>query len=166
MSVGFKPVKSEPIRGGGERFLSWILLELSIVSVPCDPGALVIARAMKGKSGRVLNARNSASLAELARCLSKSENAHSTACDMLEKANEHRARAMQHAARIAASQGTDNPDPDDGDDDSDADTELAYGVARRSRLIEIAGRTQSGSRGSDASRRARLIEVARLVHSA
>ena len=42
--------------------------------------------------------------------------------------------------------------------------ELAYAADRRKRMVEIAGRAQSGSRGSDAARRARLIEVARLAH--
>ena len=41
-SVGFRPIKSEPIRGelGGERFLAWELLELSLCSVPAIPASL------------------------------------------------------------------------------------------------------------------------------
>ena len=50
VSVGFAPLKSEPIRDekgrstGGLRFTSWELLELSLVSVPANPAAVVIAR--------------------------------------------------------------------------------------------------------------------------
>jgi HK97 family phage prohead protease len=161
VSVGFKPVRSEPIRGGGERFLSWILLELSVVSVPCDPGALVIARSMNGKSGRVLNARNSAAIAEIERCLGKSTEAHEAACELLEKSDKHRAKAMRHAAAIAASQSVgDEEDPND----DDSDQELGYGAARRKRLIEIASKASGGDRG--AARRARAIEITRLAHSA
>ena len=75
--------------------------------------------------------------------------------------------ARKHAVTrlgIAASQGADNADPDDGDEDGDS--ELAYAADRRKRMVEIAGRAQSGSRGPDAARRARTIEIARLVHSA
>ena len=48
VSVGFRPIKSEAIRGGGERFLSSELLEISLVAIPCDPGALVIAQSLRG----------------------------------------------------------------------------------------------------------------------
>jgi hypothetical protein len=160
VSVGFRPIEWTPARGGGQTFTAWELLELSVVSIPCDPDALVIARSMQGKSGRVLNARNSAALTELQRCLGKSTEAHEGACELLEKADRHRKRAARHAAAIAAS--ADNPDPDDGDDDSDS--ELACGAARRKRLIEIGSRASAASR--DVSLRARAISIARLVHSA
>ena len=104
------------------------------------------------------------SLQALVRCLGKSENAHSDGLVMFEKANKHRAKAMRHAAAIAASQGADNDDPDDGDDDGD--TELAYEAARRKRMIVIARKSWSGARTADAARRARAIEIARLARSA
>lgn len=43
-SVGFEGVEAEPIKGGGTRYNKWRLLEISLVSVPCNPSALVIAR--------------------------------------------------------------------------------------------------------------------------
>jgi HK97 family phage prohead protease len=43
-SVGFAPIDSEPLSGGGKRYKEWELLELSIVSVPCNASALVIER--------------------------------------------------------------------------------------------------------------------------
>jgi HK97 family phage prohead protease len=46
VSVGFEPVEAEALRGGGERIKKWSLLEISIVSVPCNPDALVIGRSL------------------------------------------------------------------------------------------------------------------------
>lgn len=43
-SVGFEPVESEPIKGGGRRYTKWKLLEISLVSVPANPSAVVIVR--------------------------------------------------------------------------------------------------------------------------
>lgn len=49
VSVGFNPIDGEPLNSakprGGQRFTDWELLELSAVSVPSDPDALVTARA-------------------------------------------------------------------------------------------------------------------------
>jgi HK97 family phage prohead protease len=44
VSVGFNPIEAEPIRGGGICYKAWELMELSMVSVPCNPSALVINR--------------------------------------------------------------------------------------------------------------------------
>jgi HK97 family phage prohead protease len=55
VSVGFMPISYEPLRGGGLRFTKWDLVELSLVSVPANPNALVIERGWGGqrKPGRV-----------------------------------------------------------------------------------------------------------------
>jgi HK97 family phage prohead protease len=45
LSVGFLPRASEPIKGGGRRFTSWDLLEVSIVTVPANAGARISAPA-------------------------------------------------------------------------------------------------------------------------
>jgi HK97 family phage prohead protease len=48
VSVGFIPIEYEPRRGGGYLFKRWDLLELSLVSVPANPNALVIERRLSG----------------------------------------------------------------------------------------------------------------------
>lgn len=50
VSVGFVSISSEPIRGGGRKISAWSLLELSIVSVPANPDAQVIARSLSGET--------------------------------------------------------------------------------------------------------------------
>jgi HK97 family phage prohead protease len=46
-SIGFQPVESEPIKGGGLRYTKWELMEISIVAVPCNPEALVVGRSLE-----------------------------------------------------------------------------------------------------------------------
>jgi hypothetical protein len=46
VSVGFTPLEAEPIKDGGLLFKKWELMELSCVAIPCDPGAVVTARAL------------------------------------------------------------------------------------------------------------------------
>jgi hypothetical protein len=62
-SVGFVPLEQVPNDLGGVDYVSWELLEWSLVPVPMNPGALALA--MKGmgamlelREGRVLSARN------------------------------------------------------------------------------------------------------------
>jgi HK97 family phage prohead protease len=53
VSVGFIPIEYEPRRGGGYLFKKWDLLELSLVSVPANPNALVIERRLSGAASCV-----------------------------------------------------------------------------------------------------------------
>jgi HK97 family phage prohead protease len=39
LSVGFSVLKSEPLKGGGRKFLEWVLHEISCVVVPANAGA-------------------------------------------------------------------------------------------------------------------------------
>ena len=48
VSIGFNSHKSEPLSRGGVRFTDWSLLEISFVSVPANPNAVVTARANWG----------------------------------------------------------------------------------------------------------------------
>lgn len=41
VSIGFRPLRTEPLANGGTRFLAWDWFELSMVSVPCAPGATI-----------------------------------------------------------------------------------------------------------------------------
>lgn len=51
VSVGFRPIKAEPISAdkpyGGQRYLKQELLETSLVSVPANPAALAVAKGLK-----------------------------------------------------------------------------------------------------------------------
>ena len=49
VSVGFIPLRQEPIQSGW-KFTSWELLELSCVSVPANPNALVTERSFTGST--------------------------------------------------------------------------------------------------------------------
>ena len=47
VSIGFRSLQQTPLKGGGSRFKQWEWLELSVVSVPAQPGAKVsIAKMM------------------------------------------------------------------------------------------------------------------------
>lgn len=48
-SIGFRPIKSEPIRSGGLRYNEWELLEISVVVVPANASAKI------ERSARVLS---------------------------------------------------------------------------------------------------------------
>jgi HK97 family phage prohead protease len=62
VSIGFNPIKSSPIRGGGVRYEEWELLEISLVSVPANAGAVVVERSLRRKSGRSISAANTEKL--------------------------------------------------------------------------------------------------------
>jgi HK97 family phage prohead protease len=63
VSVGFLPLKQEPIGStGGWKFTQWELLELSVVSVPANPSALVTERSFTGNSLRATHMRRVAAL--------------------------------------------------------------------------------------------------------
>lgn len=47
VSPGFRELDTSPIKGGGVHIKSWELLELSLVSVPANPDAVVIGRSFK-----------------------------------------------------------------------------------------------------------------------
>ena len=45
VSIGFRPIEREPIRGGGVRYTEVELIEYSYVSTPAQPSAVIIGRA-------------------------------------------------------------------------------------------------------------------------
>ena len=46
VSVGFDPIEFKPNKSGGYDYDKWELMELSLVAVPANPGARIIARAL------------------------------------------------------------------------------------------------------------------------
>jgi HK97 family phage prohead protease len=54
VSVGFEPIECKPIAGGGVRVTKWNLLEISLVSVPCNVSATITERSYRSSriSGR------------------------------------------------------------------------------------------------------------------
>jgi HK97 family phage prohead protease len=65
VSIGFDPIKTEPLHGGrrGFKYLQSLLLEISFVSIPANGDAGVIARA--ARSGARISAETSGQLAEI-----------------------------------------------------------------------------------------------------
>jgi HK97 family phage prohead protease len=49
-SIGFRVHKWDPLPEGGMRFTSWSLLEISVVTVPCDPGAKISRSSSGGRA--------------------------------------------------------------------------------------------------------------------
>src|SRR3954462_12762059 len=75
LSLSFSVQKSEPIPGGGKRAIKWTALDVSLVAVGMDAGAVVTQRAlsqMLARSGRRLSA-------ETERCLRAALEQHQAA---------------------------------------------------------------------------------------
>lgn len=72
VSVGFNPIASEPLKGGGVLFKEWDLMELSLVVVPCNPSATTIERAapIKTKEAPKMKVKGLYDVAQLAYLLS------------------------------------------------------------------------------------------------
>lgn len=58
-SIGFRAIKAEPLSTGGYRYVTWELLEVSVVAVPAQPDAK-IRRSTPGGSIKLSNAGNGA----------------------------------------------------------------------------------------------------------
>jgi HK97 family phage prohead protease len=77
VSVGFDPIEFKPNKSGGYDYDKWELMEISLVAVPANPGARIIARAATldsvevpwAKDMPVLNAKGMYGLACLAQVL-------------------------------------------------------------------------------------------------
>ncbi|HEY8163499.1 MAG TPA: HK97 family phage prohead protease [Methylocystis sp.] len=52
LSVGFLPRDWAPAANSGRKFTSWKMLELSIVSIPCNPSAVITQRSSDSVSAR------------------------------------------------------------------------------------------------------------------
>ncbi|RBP08525.1 HK97 family phage prohead protease [Roseiarcus fermentans] len=85
VSIGFAPIEIEPLRGGGTRFRTWELLEISLVAVPANPEALVVERRARTstKGPKMLSP-----IAELLDHLDKAERHHVDALDFADEAQD------------------------------------------------------------------------------
>ena len=165
-SIGFRAKEWEPLGNSGRKYTKVELCEFSFVSVPANTDATIIARALGSKSGRILSAQNRAAVQALIGNLTRSEDCHAGALDMLSKADKHRSRALDRAAQLLANAGNSGDATDDADDDSgdpESNDELAFEA--RKRLVQIAARAP-GISDLAAERRARIIKIAALAHSA
>ena len=63
VSVGFLPIAYKPRQGGGFLFTEWEMLELSVVSVPANPSALVTERSIGGTNRRAADLARAARIA-------------------------------------------------------------------------------------------------------
>jgi HK97 family phage prohead protease len=110
ISIGFTPIEASPIKGGGVLFSKWELLEMSVISVPANPNALVIGRSFN-KAGRVLSGSNAAKLkaahdaAEQCRLLVK-DVLDGADCD---DEDEEKAAQQQRRRKLYALQMDSNP---------------------------------------------------------
>jgi len=65
-SVGFNPIEYKPNKSGGYDYNKWELMEVSLVAVPANPGAVVVARSLVFDAARMKRER-AADLASLDR---------------------------------------------------------------------------------------------------
>jgi HK97 family phage prohead protease len=116
VSVGFQPLEWEPIRGAGLRFTKWELLELSVVSVPANPSAVVTERSMRKGSRPVQGDDTEAQLARVRRAaeLQRSTSGLATVRlgdDRPADAHISPAEAKEHVALLRARHGLKRLDP-------------------------------------------------------
>ena len=82
VSVGFLPIEYKPRQDGGFLFTKWELLELSVVSVPANPSALVTERSIGGTNRRAADLARAARIAaRLARPAATDRIDHRDAAD-------------------------------------------------------------------------------------
>ncbi len=101
LSIGFNPLERKPIEGGGWRFTKWLCMEVSLVSVGCNPEAVIIQRSQK--AGRVLSGSNAAKLQQ---AHDAAENCRSLVADVLGGAEDSES-GSDKAARARRSRDLD-----------------------------------------------------------
>jgi HK97 family phage prohead protease len=187
VSIGFRPIESEPLRGGGVKFVKWELLEISIVAVPANPSALVIqrsygARAGASAGGKVwasgISAADQEHHAAVLKCMTAMAECHVAALDVHRKAVElrrdmrdqlvkfrgHVARALEHMSRLGQREPAADTDPND-------DNELALAAMRRKRELAVMERQIEAQDESFAKlypsppRSFRVFDASRLVRA-
>ncbi len=154
VSIGFQPIESEPLAGGGRRFTKWELLEISLVAVPANSEALVIARGYggRGKSAGAIGDNGIDHLQGVAEALAGANRAGQKAVAAHAETREHLDRfggllleGLTHARALARAglAGLDHPfgsadetgEPE-GVGGDDPDVELAARAARRKSKLD------------------------------
>ena len=186
VSIGFQPIESEPLRGGGVKFTKWELLEISIVAVPANPSALVIQRSYRAKAGASAgkvwasgisaadqehHAPSPEALTAMAECHVAALDAHRNAVesapplrDRLVHSGRHMARALDHMSRLGQREPAADTDPND-------DNELALAAMRRKRELAVMERQIEAQDESFAKlypsppRSFRVFDASRLVRA-
>jgi HK97 family phage prohead protease len=106
ISVGFRPVKSEPrANGGGMHYLRQVLCEASLCSVPANPSALLTAKALgvsEQTIAMVFKQTDGQRIREARRAVRKAKLKPSAADRRLAHALEVRAKAMAKITEIDA----------------------------------------------------------------
>jgi HK97 family phage prohead protease len=141
VSIGFAPIESEPIAGGGygaRKFTRWELLEISLVAVPANAEALVVARSHRGGKSAGADLTNMEHVEEIARhlqaatkCLARANSAHADAEGHLAQMGGWLADGQRHAAALHAAGGLGGGSTDGSEDDAD-NAELAIEAPRNS----------------------------------
>ena len=140
VSIGFSPIESEPIKGGGWRYTKWELLEISVVAVPANPNALVVQRAHK--AGAALSAENRDHRDWALKCLSAMGDCMKAIDAARDELRDHLKQAKGHLKALGQKPGDDDEPGavDDADgEDQEGNNELAR-AARRKAVEELARR--------------------------
>ena len=148
LSIGFDPVESAPIPGspGARRFTKWNLLEVSVVSVGCNPEAVVTQRALK--EGRRLSADTVATIEKVL-------DYHEVAADMQDKAAALHSMAIAELGRLINS-ADDGMRPPKSALASDREREERR---RRARVLALAPGAAPDPDRDRRQRRARFLAV-------
>lgn len=184
VSIGFRPIESEPLRGGGVKFVKWELLEISVVAVPANQNALIIQRSYRARASKAaalgkawasgLSAADREHAGQVLKCLEAMGQCHVAALDAHRKAavlhremrdllihfNAHLAKALEHMGKLGQRRGDDDDFPDAPDD-----YELAALIARRKRLKLCEDMRLAGERFIAVPKAFKVRDTARQVRS-
>ena len=182
VSIGFQPIESEPLAGGGRKFTKWELLEISLVSVGANAEALTIERSLRGrgKSAGATGDNGIDHLQAVAEALAGAKRAAKTAIEAHEATADHLAAmggwmvdGHRHALALARAgfpgasdhpfRGDDETGEPEGVGGDDPDVELAARAARRKSTLDALDGAEVGRVAAARRRKSREIGGASLA---